>query len=142
MREVAIYTAIGLWVLAFLALSLVTIRYRITPRLLVITWLGVPVRWVRLQNIRRIKIHPVVWAERWYNRLTPGSRFLLIERYSGVFCRHLAITPKNHLVFKADLERARERVLRASTGRPAVGDGSDRNGADPASRIETHPDPI
>ncbi len=111
MREVAIYSAVGLWLLAFLALSLVTIRYRITPRQLVITWLGLPVRWVRLHNIRRIRLHPVPWAERWYNRLTPGTRFLLIEKRSGVFCRHLAITPKNHLVFKADLEQARERAL-------------------------------
>ena len=107
MHDIAILTAIGLWGFALLALSVVTIRYRITSRYLVISWLGVPVRWVRLRNIKQIGMQRLSWVERWANSLRPANRYLLIEKKSGLLFKHLAITPKNHMVFKAELERAR-----------------------------------
>ena len=58
----------------------------------------------------------------WGNTFSPTNRYLLIRKYSGLF-KNLVITPRNHMVFKADLERARHRLLSpsvpaATTGRP------------------------
>ena len=119
MREIAIYLAIGLWILVLLIVSVVTIRYRITDRWLVISWLGIPVRWLRLKNIKQITVQRRFWVERWANSITPANRYLLIEKNSGLVFRHLAITPRNHLVFKAELEAARNRLL-ASGAKPEV----------------------
>jgi len=111
MREIAIYAAIGMGILVLLILSVVTVRYRITQRFMVILWLGMPVRWVRLSNIKQITVQRLIWTERWFNSLTPGNRYLLIEKNFGLLFRHLSITPKNHMVFKADLERARSQLM-------------------------------
>jgi len=110
MRDLAIQLAIGFGCVVLLALSKVTILYRISPRRLVIRWLGIPVRWVRLTNIVHIGLQRTFWAERWINSFSPGNRHLLIRRRSGL-CRNLVISPKNHFVFKAELERARSRLL-------------------------------
>lgn len=119
MRGIAIYSAIGLWVLVLLFLSVVTVRYRITDHWLVIFWLGMPVRWLRLKNIKQITVQRRFWVERWFNSLRPGNRYLLIEKNFGLIFRHLAITPRNHLIFKAELAAARDRLL-ASRTKPAV----------------------
>ncbi|MBN2506284.1 MAG: hypothetical protein JXQ71_06285 [Verrucomicrobia bacterium] len=113
MREIAIYSAIGLWGVVLLCLSVVTIRYRITARWLVISWMGLPVRWLRLTNIGQITVQRRFWVERWHNSLSPGNRYLLLEKKFGLLCRHLAITPRNHLIFKAELEAARQHRLNA-----------------------------
>ena len=114
MREVAINIAIGFGVLILLILSKATIRYRVTARHLRISWLGLPVRWVRLQNIRQILTQRIRWAERWVNSFTPSNRYLLICKHSGLF-KHLVITPRNHMVFRADLERARQLLSSPAT---------------------------
>ena len=98
MREIAIYSALGFLALVLLILSVVTIRYRITDRWLVIFWLGIPVRWLRLKNIKQITVQRRFWVERWFNSITPANRYLLIEKNFGLVFRHLAITPKNHVV--------------------------------------------
>ncbi len=90
-----------------LVFSVVTIRYRITKCHLVISWLGIPVRWMRLKNIKQITVQRIFWAEKWFNSLSPGNRYLLIEKNFGLLFKNMAITPKNHMVFKAELERAR-----------------------------------
>jgi len=113
MRELAINLAIGFLGLILLVLSKATIRYCITPRFLRIHWLGIPVRWVRLKNIRQVATQRVFWSERWSNIFSPTNRYLLIRKYSGLF-KNLVITPKNHMVFKADLGRARDRLLSPS----------------------------
>src|SRR5262245_44922450 len=48
-------------------LSSLTFRYWVTSTHLVISWLGLPVRRLRLQDIKRIGTRPVFWAERWPN---------------------------------------------------------------------------
>ena len=106
MRESAVFSTIGLWGFVALIFSVVTIRYRITARYLVISWLGLPVRWVRLQNIKSIGVQRIAWAEHWANSLRPANRYLLIEKKSALLLRHVVITPRNHMVFKAELERA------------------------------------
>ncbi len=124
MREIAIHVAIGFGVLILLILSKATIRYRVTRRFLRISWLGLPVRWVRLKNIRQILTQRVSWAERWVNSFKPSNRYLLIRKHSGLF-KNLVITPKNHMVFKADLERARSQL--ASPGIPTGGTSPTRS---------------
>jgi hypothetical protein len=115
MRELAITFLFVLAGLVLLALSVNTVNYRITARSLVITWLGLPVRWVRLSNIKQITSQRVFWAEKWVNSFSPGNRYLLIQKRSGLI-KNLVITPKNHFVFKADLERARNLVVSAPAG--------------------------
>ncbi len=109
MREIAINVAIGFGILILLVLSKGTIRYRVTSRFLRISWLGLPVRWVRLKNIRQILTQRVFWAEPWSNSFKHSNRYLLIRKHSGLF-KSLVITPKNHMVFRADLERARSQL--------------------------------
>jgi len=95
--------------------SVTTIRYQIKPPYLQISCLGVPVRRIRLESINSITHRPVFWAERWYNTLSASSRMLVIGRQRGLF-RTLIITPKNHLVFKAELDRARKGASAHPTG--------------------------
>jgi hypothetical protein len=101
----------------FVLWSITTIRYHITPRSLKVTYLGLPVRWIRLANIKSVTTKRIFWAERWYNTLSVGNRFLVIRRGRGLF-KHLIISPKNPMVFRADLIRARDEILKvsASTG--------------------------
>jgi hypothetical protein len=87
--------------------SITTIRYHIDPACLRITWMGLPVRRIPLHEIKSIGHRSVFWAERWYNTLRGGHRLLVIRRSQGFF-RTILITPKNYLVFKAELERARK----------------------------------
>ncbi len=106
MRDLAIILAFVFLGTGLLVLSCTTIRYHVTARCLRITWLGLPVRWVRLLNIKHIGTQRLFWAEKWCNTLSPGNRYLVIHKKSGLL-KNLVITPKNHFVFKAELDRAR-----------------------------------
>ena len=125
MREVAVYLAIGFGVIGLLTLSLLTVRYRVNGRFLRISWLGVPIRWVRLTNIRQIGTHRVFWAERWFNTFSPSKRYLVLRKRSGLL-KHLIITPRNQFVFKAELERARDRLPAAAGNGGSSANGSQR----------------
>ncbi len=105
MRDLALILAGCFGVMILLILSTVTIRYHVTRRFLKITWLGLPVRLVRLKNIAHIGSSPVFWAEKWPNAFKPGNRRLVLLKRSGLI-KHLVITPKNHFVFKAELDKA------------------------------------
>jgi len=103
--QILLFTA-GIFVAAGLLLwSATTIRYRVTDRHLRISWLGIPMRWVRLENIKRVGNRPVLWAERWPSTLFDSRRMLVIRRRRGLF-RNLVITPQYPFEFKAALERA------------------------------------
>src|SRR5512135_1236557 len=134
MREIAIHAAVGSVFLMLLILSKTTIRYHVTARCLRISWLGLPVRWVRLKNIRQILSQRVFWAERWANTLSRTNRYLLIRKYSGVF-KNLVITPRNHMVFKAELERRRSQLLSP----PAPAGASSNPGGNLIQRAVTDP---
>lgn len=95
----------------FLVFSVAAIRYQITARHLRVTWLGVPVRWIRLEDIRHIGTRPVAWAERWPNVLFQTGRTLVIRRRRGL-CKNLLITPPYPFEFKATLEQARENLVK------------------------------
>lgn len=113
MREIAIHLLFGFGGLLLLILTKVTIRYHITSRFLRISWMGLPIRWVRLKNIRQVMTHRVSWAERWTNTFRHSNRYLLIRKHSGLW-KHLVITPRNHMVFRAELDRARGQVFSSS----------------------------
>ena len=82
------------------------IRYRITSRWLLITILGVPVRWVSLRNIRYLTDHSrEPWYEPWPNTHGAKTRALFVRKRRGLF-RTLFITPQKRFVFKAELEKA------------------------------------
>ena len=102
---------LGIFAAAGLLLwSAATIRYRVTERYLRISWLGLPVRWVRLENIKRVSNRPVFWAERWPSALFDSRRMLVVRRRRGLF-RNLVITPQYPFEFKAALERASQARL-------------------------------
>ena len=83
-----------------------SIRYHVTSTHLKITWLGVPVRRIRLDDIKRVGTRPAVWAERWPSTLRNNGRLLVIRRRSG-WLRSLVITPKYPFEFRNELEQAR-----------------------------------
>jgi hypothetical protein len=99
---------IGLGVFAVAALllwSVTTVRYQITPRHLRVSWLGVPVRWIRLADIKHVAQKSAIWAERWPNVLFETRRTLVIRRRRGLL-KSFLITPKYPFEFKATLEQA------------------------------------
>lgn len=121
-------------ILAWLALIVMLlfllkqVDYRIGPRHLIVTILGIPVRRVRLDNIRNVhtpgpKRKPK-FAERWHNTLHPikpsFDRFLVIERRRG-WIKRFVITPEQRYVFKNELDRAIRACLGMKPG-PTVGD--------------------
>jgi len=108
--QILLFT-LGIFAAAGLLLwSAATIRYRVTERHLRISWLGLPLRWVRLENIKHVGNRPVFWAERWPSALFDSHRMLVIRRRRGLF-RNLVITPKYPFEFKALLERATQAKL-------------------------------
>lgn len=82
-----------------------TIRYRLTHRNLLITVLGIPVRWVSLKNIRYISDYVKDVSEPWPNTFNSNGRQLFIRKHRGLF-RSLFITPQKRFVFKAEIEKA------------------------------------
>jgi hypothetical protein len=76
--SLGVFAATGL-----LTWSITSIRYRITAKRLLVTWLGLPVRWIRLENIKHIGTRPGFWTERWPNVLFENGRTLVIRRKRG-----------------------------------------------------------
>jgi len=98
-------------ILVLLLCSVFTIRYRLTPRYLVIKWLWfLPVRLIALRNIKYVSAKHVFWAEKWCNTFSISNRTLVITKRAGLL-KEIVITPKNPFVFKAQLERARQELL-------------------------------
>ncbi len=95
---------IGLYVLAKSRID-----YRVSERHLQVTFLGIPIRWIRLEHIKYVSTRKSGWSESWQNTFKPGTRLLVIRRRHGLF-KNLVITPKNPFVFKAELDRARKRL--------------------------------
>ncbi len=102
---VIVFSAAGL-----LLWSAASIRYRVTAKHLQVFWLGLPIRWVRLLDIKHIGNRPVFWAERWPNTLWDSRRMLVIRRRHGLF-KNLVITPQYPFEFKATLDQARQAAL-------------------------------
>lgn len=114
---VELATALGIWIgaIALLALVFFSINYRITKTRLLITILGIPIRSIRIRDIRHMGTEPKAWAERWYNTLTPANRRLVIRRKSGLLCKTVIVTPKNPYHLMHDLEKAKSRIKAEET---------------------------
>jgi hypothetical protein len=82
-----------------------TIRYRVTRKRLVVSALGIPIRWVSLKNIRYISDHSRLISEPWSNTHNANGRELYIRKRRGLF-PSIKITPQKRFVFKAEIERA------------------------------------
>jgi hypothetical protein len=117
---IRIATYVGAWLgcIALLALLFFSINYRTTPTHLVITLLGIPVRRIRIREIRHMGTEPKVWAERWYNTFSPVNRRLVIRRKSGLFFKTLIITPRNPYLLMHELEQAKDRLKSAESAHP------------------------
>jgi hypothetical protein len=107
---------IGLVVLGWLTFvvlmmgSIKLLNYKVTARHLVVTWCGVPVRRIRIDDIKFISTKPGRRAEKWYNTGRPRNRLLVLHRRSGWF-KDFAITPRSPYVFKAEIDRARRALF-------------------------------
>jgi hypothetical protein len=115
MKEAAFGLAIFFGVLILLTLSIYTIRYRVMRQFLMITWLGLPVRLLRLRNIAHVGFNYVPWAEMWVNTLRVGNRRLVIHKRFGLLFRHVVITPRHHFVFKGELDRVLKQLPSAQS---------------------------
>jgi len=103
---------VGIIALAGLVMLVIrSIRYRVTTTHLKVTLLGVPVRRVRLDDIRHIGNKPVRWAERWASAPFDVGRLLVVRRKRGLF-KNFVITPSRPYVFRFALFQA----IKALTG--------------------------
>ena len=115
LTQVLLAVVVVLSAAGLLLWSAASIRYRVTATHLQVFWLGLPVRWVRLRDIKHIGNRPVFWAERWPNTLWDSRRMLVIRRRHGLF-KNLVITPKYPFEFKTTLEQARLAALNSANG--------------------------
>ena len=95
--------------LAVIALLAAFLRYRVTETDLEIRWLFLPLRRIRLREIKFVSTRPVWYSEKWYNTLRLRSRRLIIYRRNGSL-RPVSISPRSPFVLKAELDAAIERV--------------------------------
>jgi hypothetical protein len=92
-------------------LSIRSITYRLTATHLKVTWFGVPLRRVRLDDIRHIGNKPVFLAESWASAPFTLGRLLVIRRKRGLF-RNFVITPVRPYEFRFRMFQA----IKALTG--------------------------
>lgn len=73
-------SVVGAWflLLGLLLGLLLSIRYRVGPRHFIVTLLGVPVRRVRLDNIKYMNTAAPALAEAWHCRLFPPPHSILV----------------------------------------------------------------
>ena len=117
------------------------INYRIGAKSLQVTLLGIPFRWVRLDNIRNIHTRRIRLGEKWHNKLfRKGDRILVIDKRRGLFKR-LQITPEQRYVFKADLDRAIRSHLGLPPGPTAASTTTFEKLAEAGVTVEGKPEP-
>lgn len=106
MMQIAVFSALGLLLLVFFAIWLMTqIRYRITPQRLQVTLFSLGLRSVKLADIESIsKRKGNGLAEFWINTTKPKHRVLVIRRSRGLF-RNFIISPRNRYVVRSHLEK-------------------------------------
>ena len=137
--EILVFSALGLLVAALIFAWLMTrIRYRIGSRHLKVVLFGVRLRRVALDNIESVsKRAGDGWTERWWSTLKPKHRLLVIRRRRGLV-RNFAVTPRNRYVFKADLERAMQRV--GNRPQPTTDEPSDPDPEELTPKSESNSD--
>lgn len=88
--------------------------YRITQNYLEVTWLGIPIRKIRLSDIESVSKRRKRWAENWRNTWRPRHRRLVIRRKTGLF-KEFVITPAYRYEFRSQLETAVERQAQSQS---------------------------
>ena len=99
---------LGLSAIALSALVLwvpTRLRYRIAKNHFEITLFGIPLRWVRLQDIILVSKSRIKWAEPWSNTWRGSRRRIIIQKRRGLF-KNILVTPQFRYEFKVELERA------------------------------------
>ena len=108
--KLVVYALLGAVGLAGMLGALASrLRYALTERHLKVTLFGLCLRRIRLADIDGVSKRRAHWAERWHNTLKPSHRVLVVRRKRG-WLKDFIITPRNRYVFKAELERALEKV--------------------------------
>lgn len=79
--------------------------YQITKEHVVVTWLGVSIRKIRLRDIETISKRRKHSGENWANTWRPRHRILVLRRRSG-WRRDFVITPAYRYEFRNQLEAA------------------------------------
>ena len=106
------------------------VRYRITVRHLQILIFGIPVRRLRLDNIKYVGTARVYIAEKWPNGWFPSHHRLLVIRKRRGLIKNFIITPRNRYVVKAEIDRAREALGLENTRPPGNTEFLEKNKAD------------
>ena len=83
--------------------------YQITPTHLKVTWLGIRVRQIRLQDIESISKRRKFARENWANTWRPRHRILVVRKRSGLR-RDFVITPRYRYEFRNQLEASMEKL--------------------------------
>ncbi len=99
---------LGLSTIALIALILwlpTQLHYRITKTHFEIVLFGIPLRWVRLQDIILVSKSRTKWAEPWSNTWKGSRRRIIIQKRCGFF-KNILVTPQFRYEFKVDLEHA------------------------------------
>ncbi len=108
--EPAILAAIGLVAFGILyAGHRFYYDYQITEDALRVTWLGIPVRRVRLTQIDSISKRRKGYSENWANTWRPRHRILVIRKKSGIW-KGVVITPEYRYEFRQQLQAAMDRA--------------------------------
>ena len=110
---------LGGWLLLVVGLLvlLICIRYRVGEKYLIVSIFGIPVRWVRLTNIRHVGTARVRFAEQWHNQILVKPQTVLVIRKRRGLIKNLVITPLHRHAFMAEIERARDALI-TSEGAP------------------------
>jgi hypothetical protein len=98
----------GLSAIALIAFILwlpTQLRYQITKTHFVITLFGIPLRWVRLEDVILVSKSRTKWAEPWSNTWKGSRRRIIIQKRRGLF-KKILVTPQFRYEFKVDLENA------------------------------------
>jgi hypothetical protein len=134
--KIVVFSALGALVAALIfAWAMTRIRYRVGSRHLKVVLFGIRLRRVALDSIESVsKRAGDGWTERWWSTLKPKHRLLIIRRRRGLV-RNFAVTPKNRYVFKADLERAMQRV--GNRPKPSPDDPLDSQAAEENNQAES-----
>ena len=133
---ILIVVAAWLGLIALGVFLLLRINYRVGAKYFIVTLLGIPIRWVRLDNIRSIHPLHVRFSEKWHNKIFhKNDRILVIQKRRGLL-KHLEITPEQRFVFKAELDRA----IRAHLGLPPAPSAADTTTFDQI-QIPSAPEP-
>ena len=89
-----------------------------------------PVRWLRLENIKYVGTAHVFFTEKWPNAWFPSHhRYLVIRKRRGLI-KNFTITPRHRYVVKGEIDRAREALGLENTRPPGNTEFLEKNKTD------------